>query len=260
MIRHWCLALAAFLAVGGVQVAQGEMVLKLSATGSFVPTNPIIVADGQDVNYEYAPGFLTTWADPDGTINGEIAPFNDDTPVGDFMVSANTIATSMLLDGVFPSIDTFLIVTSGAAGTFTAELTDTGFTLPLNFPDWLLTGYVGSGRSGSPLTIQAAFDSANQEFGVSSSVTSGVLGPGDFNASLTFDVTPSNPFSLSQKMTITASGPLQETGFNYQLIATPNPEPTSLVLWGVVSGVGLCVVRYQRARGKNGSQPAIASS
>ena len=86
MIRHWCLALAAFLTAVGVQVAQGEMVLRLSATGA---DTPIIVADNQESDYVIIPGpggLTTNWADTDLT-PGVIAPFTMNTTVGVFTVA-----------------------------------------------------------------------------------------------------------------------------------------------------------------------------
>lgn len=129
-------------------------------------------------------------------------------------------------------------------------------------PDVMLTGLIGGTSipaiGAGNISFTVAYDPANGLFSFPPGSTVGPVSVGGltFSAEQSLSVAPGNPFSLSYAVTVTADQNLQNIVFDSGPVARRNPEPTSLLLWAVASGVGVGVVRYRRARKKAGTEPA----
>ncbi len=160
-----------------------------------------------------------------------------------FNIAVNTgIATSM------PSIDLSNVLgQSTGAGTLVIKLTNTGLTSPVGLQSWL-TQFSGN-VSGGSATVQAQtyIDTSNIAFGMGTALgnltgTTSPFGLASMNVGGGM-----TPYSLTEVVTITATGANRNFSLDTQLSLVP--EPASLGLLGA-GLVGLGFVRRRRGSHK----------
>ena len=135
-------------------------------------------------------------------------------------------------------------VSSTGPGTLAITLTDTGYLLPLS-DRWMFRHYVGGTTNGT-VTAETYYDLDNAEFGMGSTLgTLGPFGPGAFSGTAHLQINPvtSDPFSMTQRVTIVHTEGYQITSFDSELVATA-PEPGTLAMFGL----GLAGLGYMRRR------------
>ncbi len=135
-------------------------------------------------------------------------------------------------------------VSSTGPGTLAITLTDTGYLLPLS-DRWMFRHYVGGTTNGT-VTAETYYDLDNAEFGMGSTLgTLGPFGPGAFSGTAHLQINPvtSDPFSMTQRVTIVHTKAFQITSFDSELVATA-PEPGTLAMFGL----GLAGLGFMRRR------------
>lgn len=179
--------------------------------------------------------------------------------VGNFSIGAPTVGYSFVSPTAGATIDLHLDVTAALPGeTLTAMLSETDIAAEIG----LLTGYIGGASypaiGANGISFTAALDDANNLYGFPPGSTIGpiLLGGGVYSGGQTLPVSGTDPYSLSQLVTITSDAPNQNITFDSGAYGTRVPEPTSVLLWVVASGVGIYAARRRRARGKGVPTPA----
>lgn len=139
-----------------------------------------------------------------------------------------------------------VLVGSTGPGTLEITLTDTDYMLPMT-DRWIFRHLLGGTTSGTVIA-DTYYDLANAEFGMGSTLgTLGPFGPGAFSGTAHLQINPvtSDPFSMTQRVTIVHTGAFQVTSFDSELVATA-PEPGALGLFGLgLAGLGFA--RRKRA-------------
>ncbi|OGR06754.1 MAG: hypothetical protein A3K23_06500 [Desulfobacca sp. RBG_16_58_9] len=163
--------------------------------------------------------------------------------VWDINVSTGFSKPVLGIPGINAAMDLNSIDHSTGAGTLTIMLTDTDFTIPGAITPAIMG--IGGTTDGN-VSYSAYFDNTNVPFGVTGVI--GSLGPlvdapFSFGAGLQNDITTTNPFSLTQVVTINhdAAG---LTSFNAKL-NVPVPATALLLGTGLLGLVGL---RYRSRR------------
>jgi len=197
--------LAVFL--GFCSPAQAAFALKLTSSGGATVT----ITDGGGGDDNGAAGAITF-------IGG----------VGGYTINVTTSLSKPILgSAASPHMDLNYITvkTTSGAETLTIEATDKDFvTSPIS----LVNAYGGT-NNGNSSTYQSFWDNGNAEFGTSGGMSDvlGPFGPGEFSGSNSMDVTGGTPYSLTQRVVISANGAANASG-NAEL--TPVPAPPGLVL------------------------------
>jgi hypothetical protein len=168
---------------------------------------------------------------------------------GNFFVSSVGLTSPPLASS---GLDLFNVsVTTMAAGTHTLQimLTDTGFTVPGSAAG-VFSGNI-SGPATSTVSASAYFSTSNTPFALSNLI--GTVGPfaatsapgTGFNQYFAGTGPSSTPFSLTQVLNITASGP-GTTAYSGDFALAVNPEPSSFVLMSSVLLFAGAAVGYRR--------------
>ena len=134
-------------------------------------------------------------------------------------------------------MDLFSLTVSGSGGTLIVSLTDTDFDQTVS-----RAGFGIGGTTTGTVGYEAFLDDSNAEFGMGTSLGSGV-GSGAFKDSQGTDVSPAGLFSLTGIATITHTGSRDITSFD-MLVQVPEPGTLGLVGIGLLA---LGMVRRKRA-------------
>jgi hypothetical protein len=161
---------------------------------------------------------------------------------GGFSVTVST-AFSKPVDGsaTSPYMDLNVVVTTignhAITDAITVSASDTDYG-PLPGPGNLMMSIGGTQTSGSTVTYTASQDTANQDFGSTSSTTLGPISGTPFSATGSLSAAAATTYSLTQSVTIAytnASGPTSEDA----TLTTPAPAGLLLAITGMpVLGFG----------------------
>lgn len=162
-----------------------------------------------------------------GDSNSAIGAITYIGSLGNFTLNVSTgLSTPVLAMG---SMDINSVnVSSSGGGTLTITLTDTGLILPTvaTVPNTLVSQYIGGTTSGgSTVTFSTSFDGG----------TIGTIGPlagPSFSGDLVNTITTTNPFSLTEIVTV-SQAVAGITSFDAGVTTAPVPEPGTMVLLGV---------------------------
>lgn len=240
------------LAVAAISApARGDVVVSLNDLGT--AGIDAIIADNSPAGTMTALG-ASTHADADATVGQVGVPVG--LTVGNFLIDPATSAFAMGGGASDPLVDLLLFVETLGAGVLQAQVTSTDITT--DNPLVSITGNIGGisipAVGPGDVVYTGGYDSGNGQFTFPGGSTIGpvAIGGGAFGSTVTIPVAGSNPFSLSQSITITATGPGQVIGFDAQNIGAQNditatPEPATVVLWFVTAGiVGRAASRRRR--------------
>ena len=170
--------------------------------------------------------------------------------IGDWDVSITTgLGLPVLGTPTEPEIDLDSVnISGGGTGELTIQLTQTD-NVGTGFPS--LASYRLFGNTPGTLSAEAFYDTSNTEFGQSTSLTGGVLGP---YVGTTFTTQGSQSYALTGLYSLTLWTQVQHSGsgftdyqFNLKDPPQPVPEPSTQLLlsMGLIAVVG---VRYRRRR------------
>lgn len=146
---------------------------------------------------------------------------------------------------------------SGIASTLTIELTDTDFTAPSSGPRTLTSDFNTASVTGGSMTFQSFVSNANGEFESDSRTTPGqgvdnaaVYTTGlqtNTNMHEVLDFPLGNPYSITQKITITGNSGFVSAGYDAHTTVTPEPGSMLLAVVGGLPILGGAWLRRRRA-------------
>lgn len=230
--------------------ARADIVVSFNDLGS--AGVEVIIADNSPAGTMTALG-ASTHADADATAGMISVPVG--LTAGSFLIDPATTVFTLGGGANDALLDLLLLVEATSPGTLEALVTATNLSLDNGAAT--LTGNLGGFSTpavgGSSITYQAGFDPGNGQFTFPGGSTVGPvsIGGSTFGTSLTTPVSGSNPFSLSEQVTITAGSGGQIIGFDGAAGADDPlvPEPSSILLWTVAAGV-IGVTARKRARSR----------
>jgi len=174
------------------------------------------------------------------TLIGLTGALQNTSTLGIWSIVNNLGVSKPIFPATLPQMDDSFSVTSSGAGTITIVLADDGFTPNGSAFNFSIGGTIGPGTGGtvtSSYFISTSPQSISNSGGVitigGSPQTLGTLGPfsgtGSYGANGSGTKTPSNPYTLIEKVVITHTGAGLTSG-DSNVVNTP--EPTSLALLG----------------------------
>lgn len=175
-----------------------------------------------------------------GDMNSVVGAVTFVGAVGVFTVN---VTTGLDPDILGPAqLDLNSVDVAGAGGTLDILFSTPDLVSPPPQPAFMMNigGTIGAGSS---LLYAAYLDPANVLFGTTSLIgTLGPFGSGPFSGTGTFaaPATPGAAYSLTQAVTITATG-AATTSFDAELL--PTPEPSTMLLTGIALLLGGALAR-----------------
>lgn len=161
--------------------------------------------------------------------------------LGDWNINVTTgVSRPALGSELLPILDLASFnMTSGAAGSITLELTDTGFAPQ---PTGAHVGAEIGGTTSGSVRFQTFFDAGNAAFGQGTLLTDATYSSSPFAGTGWNDITALNPYSLTLLVKLTHdSGFWQMSSFDATVKV---PEPSTLLLLGIgIFGLGLLLRR-----------------
>jgi hypothetical protein len=182
-----------------------------------------------------------------GDLNPALGVITFSGAVGNFAINVNTGESKPVLgSATAPQMDLNFLATKlvgSPADTLTVEISDQGFlTSPLS-----VGGQVGGTFSGSVTGVTAldAFDNGNTLFGTAGGSKTATFTSSPFSGTLPIlPVTGATPYSLTERVVITAGAGAGTTSGDFEINSVPAPAGLVLALAALpVLGLGAWVRR-----------------